>query len=93
MGKRHLPQAAALSQKHCADGNCLTDVMLETVMCLVAGKLAHSLRLGPERRVGRYLRLQFSGHLTPEAQSGGCHRTAANAYMQLTSHHCCTSGH
>ncbi len=37
-----------------------------------AGRLAHSLRLGPDRRVQRYLRLEFSGHLLPEAQSGAC---------------------
>lgn len=36
----------------------------------MTGKLAHSLRLGPARRVSRYLRLEFSGHLTPEAHSG-----------------------
>lgn len=30
-----------------------------------AGKLAHSLNLGPQRRVDRYLRLEFSGHLQP----------------------------
>lgn len=73
----------ALNQ--CIDGVCLRDGLLDILMCLAAGKLAHSLRLGAERRVGRYLCLQFSGHLTPEAQSGeSCHTVATT----LSSEHC-----